>query len=514
MNLQSINGFLVIANTTNAFYIFDLIRSDVILWNDTFNAIHSIKVVGRDTILIFTKDANVYRCRLMQLDRTFYESITSGRFINGSQLLLDNLDYFKGKIDDLPFRYYYQILHKQLRDEQTHEQILNDLKASFDPVLSEKFGENFRNECFNGISSRPSKESSESEYNAAARDDPSPPQLDPQIADRLDIAEDLVYDEEIVAPTNKSARSVECKALTEDEKIVQNLFFVYKSLKISNFNLSDRYAEVFDRYNMAGIKNLLIALEVLILEHDTTVSQDEARQHCAQMYLNYMILDNGLEAFDDEKRDFLIECFCRSNYDMNQSAYRCVECRFPLIIEVGAMEHQLLAEQIVRYFLQQKHLDKFWQLIERVPCVVNLAIKILVIGHEGNSFNAFPDDLEAIVDMLITCANSVLFERMVKQYPPLQTSHFFSKFLAKFNRLVLDHRVQCIRCHADGIIDAHCLSQRTEFSHDYVMNVCADHLGGLCALAICADACKRVNGISKTFFLKCLLSERSSPENT
>lgn len=486
----------------------------MILWNDTFNAIHSIKVVGRDTILVFTKDASVHQCRLLQLDRMFYELIKAERFANGSQLLLDNLDYFNGKIDDLPFRYYYQILYNHLRQEQVHEQTLNDLKTTLDRALSEKFGENFRNECFNGISLRPTNESKEVDHKVVmSENEPSPSRPERETIHPVDDIDDAPYDEEIIAPTNKATRSVECKILTEDEKIVQNLFFIYKSLRISNFNLSDRYAEVFDQYDLVGIIKLLTALEKMILEHDTTVSTDEAKQHCAQMYLNYMKLDDELEFIDDDKRDFLIECFSRSNHDMNRGVYRCAECKFPLIIEFAPLKHQLLADQIVRYFMQQELHDDLWNLIEKVPCVLNLTLRILVEKHTDTSFNVFPDNLQIIVDMLISCANPIQFEHVVREYQSLQTSSFFRKILAKLNRLLLDRNIQCIRCHTDGLIDAHHLGQRTMlFSHDFVLNVCADHLDGLCALEICADACKRIPGdsISKTFYLKCLLSERNS----
>lgn len=83
IQLQPINRFFVLGYTTNIFYVFDLIHSNVIVWNDSFEAIHTIKIVGEDTIILFTKDYKTFTFRLMQLDRVFYESINKELFVDG-----------------------------------------------------------------------------------------------------------------------------------------------------------------------------------------------------------------------------------------------------------------------------------------------------------------------------------------------------------------------------------------------------------------------------------------------
>lgn len=514
VNLQPINGFLVVGHTGNAFYVFDLFRSDVILWNDTFGTIQSIKVVGRDTILVFTTDYFVYQCRLMQLDRIFYELIKSESFTEGTQLLLDNLEYFMGKIDDLPFRYYYSILYNRILNETEHEQLLNDLQENFGTLLTEKYGENLKIENFNVTTLRPVNELYKADKIEADAmqlsifDSVAKSSID--LVDTNDIQ--MSYDDEIVVPSTRPSRKIEHKSLTEDEKIVQNLFFIYKSLRVSNIDLSERYSDVFDQHDLSGIVKLLKSLEDMILDNDRNVSKMEAKQHCAQMYVNYVKLDS-IDSMNNDAKEFLLKCFYLSNFNVNGMVCRCEECEFPINADIGALKHQVLAGQFIRYFVKLNRYSDLWHLLDKVPSAISLGVRILLDMQDDEISNISEEDFDILVNMVIVCANTTQFDHLIREYPPLRTYRFLSKFFAKVNVLLLDRNVQCIRCKTIGQIDTHVMSQRTMlYSHDYVLNICADYLDGLCALEICANAYNRIpsDAISNKFYLKCLLSEKNS----
>lgn len=506
IQLQPINRFFVLGYTTNIFYVFDLIHSNVIVWNDSFEAIHTIKIVGEDTIILFTKDYKTFTFRLMQLDRVFYESINKELFVDGGQILLQNLDYFKEKIADITFRYYYSIL----QNKSLNENLLNELNLNFDTLFKQKYGDNYRNEDVNGMILRMSNGIYVIENSFTSQVEHAELKYESK---NLDISDDqtLSNDDEIVVPKKVSTSNrkfVERKKLTEDDKIVQNLFFIYKSLKISNFNLIDRYAELFDHYDLSGIIQLLNALEKMILENDHDVTETEAKQHCARMYLNYIKI-NSMNALDNVAKDFLIECFLLCNKSSSGSIQRCKKCHFPLIVEITVLKHHEIAGKIVDHFLEQNERDRLWELIEQVPPLLNFALKAIIKEKIDKQSKLVGKDYDTIGNMLFSCANQLQFEQFVQKYSLLRTYEFWNGFLVKLDRLLVEQHIQCTRCDTINQINLQELGEsKTFYTYDYALNVCADYLNGLTALKICRNASIHIpnDAISKTFYLKCLLN--------
>lgn len=530
VNLQAINGFYVLGYTSNKFYVFDMIHSSVVLWNDSFESIHTVKVIEDDptnTIVLFTKDYKAYTFQLMQLDRVLYESVTKERFYDSGRLMLQNAAYFQEKVTDLTFRYYYSILQTKLAYcDDDSKMVLEELRTRFDNLLTKysEMDENVQKFCgpnnvrvVNGVYLI---ENSFSLANSKRTDIRTT--MYGSTEDFLDAIEDETpnilssYDDEIVVSTKPSANTInadslvriEPKPLTEDDKIVQNLFFIYKSLKISNFNLVDRYADLFDRYDLPGLMRLLSELESMILENDK-VSKTEAKQHCARMYLNYVKID-ATSTWDQTTYDFVIDCFVASNVRLaDDSIQRCFDCNFPLIVEMTTLKYREIADIVVKYLLGRQEQRRLMKCIESVPALLNFVLKTTIAEKFDTPSKTTQSDFDSILDMIFGCANQLQLEQCVHKYSALRTVAFWNGFFARLKRLLCDKTIKCIRCNTLCPIDLSLLAESKPFyTYDYALNVCADSVNGLVALDFCGKVANFVpsDAISKQFYLKCLMN--------
>lgn len=531
VHLQAINGFFVLAYNTTTFYIFDVIHSNVVVWNNSFDAIRTIKVIENDstknTFIIFTEDSKMFSLQLMQLDRIFYDRLTKELYFDGCDVLLQHLKYFKEKSNDLTFRYYYSILMNKISsDDNDGANRLQQLHDEFDELLTNKFGKQF--DDIDKMATKNGRRLSNGIYLIENSFTPNPDHqsesikmmnmFDTDANDETLSILSSVDDDSIVHSNvkvdvtqhkkNSASLVMEPKVLSEHDKVVQNLFFIYKSLKMSNFNLVERYANIFDCYDLVGIQRLLNTLETMILENDSGISEPEVKQYCARMYLNYIKIES-LDDLDTDSRDFVIECFIQANIANSDSIQRCQSCKFPLVVEVTVLKYREMAEIIVKYLLSHEDRDRIWDIVERVPACLNIMVKGIIEEQFDTPSKSSRNDFDAIIDLLFACANQVQLEHFVKKYPSLRTFDFWRGFLTRLIRLHDEECIQCVRCGTHCAIIYQKLAESKPFyAHDYVMNICADHLNGLTALRLCTNIAKNIpnEAISKKFYLKCLLN--------
>lgn len=529
VHLQAINGFFVLGYTSNKFYIFDMIHSSIVLWNDSFEAIHTVKVIEGDaynTMVVFTKDSRAFSFQLMQLDRVLYDSVAKERYTHCGRLMLQNLSYFQEKVSDMTFRYYYSILLTKLGFcDDDAKKILEELRIKFDDLLH-KYSENDENlqklTGSNGVRVVNGVYLIENSFAIASKRNLG--KIYGSTEDFLGAIEDEApsilssYDDEIVVSTKSNVNAlnsmalvrIEPKALSEDDKIVQNLFFVYKSLKISNFNLVERYADLFDRYDLPSLMRLLKALETMILENDS-ISTTEAKQHCARMYLNYLKTET-IDTWNQTTYDFVIDCFVSSNeptQTTTNNIQRCFDCNFPLIVEMTTLKYREIGDIIVKYLLERQEHERLMMIIEHIPAVLNFVLKRTIAEKFDTPSKTTQTDFDAIVDMIFACANQLQIEQCVQKYSALRTVSFWSGFFARLKRLLAEQTIKCIRCDAQCTIDLGRLAESKPFySYDYSLNVCADYMNGLMALEFCSQAANVIpcDAISKQFYLKCLMN--------
>lgn len=407
-NLQTINKNFVIGHTSNAFYIFDLLNSKMVLWSNTIMPIHTIRVI-HDNILIFTEDQRSYSFQL---------------------ILKDDL-HIQTQIDDNINVESYKDIYDQSNDE------------------------------------------------------------------------------------------------TCESNILKNLFFVYKSFKMSKFNVSDQYFKFFTKYDVLGIKRLLNLLEDMILESDSEVIELEAKQICASIYLNYVnttivnlskndenkqgknvkIVDN-IEAIDIIN-EYIIECFSLINSpSIDSNIPRCEFCNFPLSIDETDLEYKTIAKVIMEKCLQSNEMEQLFNLIDLIPKLLNILLTLLINENYEQKLKSDKHRID-IVDIYFACSPI-----KDKHFIPssIQTIEFWATFFSKLIQLHNKNVIQCIRCKT---FNAFNFETNSKYSYDFAFNKCIEHLNGISALELCELSANNIpfDAISKKFFIKCMLKPLMKIEN-
>lgn len=418
-DLQNVNESLVLGYTSNAFYIFDIERSSIVLWTNNFGNIHSIKSVGGEScaILLFTTDHKAYTFQLNQLEESVYETNDNEPIIYD-----DKLNY----LDET------QIIYQEKSNQNDYFNAKKKLSDS------------------NLIESKPA-------------------------------------------------------GLSEEDKILQNLFFIYKSLKVSKFNLKERYAEFFDMYDFHYIQRLLNVLEAMIIENDNDVTQTEAKKICAEIYLDYIKVDS-IPDLSDELENFVVDCFTlvNSTAPSGSCSQRCEVCSFPLVVSKFDLKYLDIAETIVKRLVKSEKSDKLFDIIVSIPAVLGILLKVLITNSSSGKFRTELDD---IVDIFFASGSQPGIDHHLQLCDYFSTFNFWSDFLSRLIQLHNQHTVQCIRCKKICQIDYELIQCETFYSYNYAFNKCVTLISGPAALQLCTMAAKYIprNGINRNFYIECLL---------
>lgn len=518
VNLQPIRNRFIFGHTADAFFVFDMQKSNVVLWNDEFGAIHTIKVIDQAndecTIVVFTKDNRTFTFQMLRLDQLFRDLVMNHElYEKAAELLLDHLNYFKRKIGDGKFAFSYSMLRIKLESIGAESTVLSELQSNFDGLLSakamqEQLGDSRTFRMENGI------------Y---------------MIRDKASVAANTITDysmvdgsgeedcgdgnEPLVIPRRKpNRRHIAPLQLSDEEKVLQNLFLIYKSLKWSNLNMVERYSDVFDRFDISGIAKVLSQLEMVIVENDPGVSEKEAKRNCARMFLSYFN-ETSLPELDEISFDFVIESFILVNtivYDDDMQSKHCQRCTFPLVVDAApvSFKYKSLGEKIIKFLWLNNQKERLAHILLAVPNVMLITLKLMLDEKFGtNASAAMPsqlngNDKETIADMLFVCGDQRQLEQCVERYGWFRSTEFWNKFIERVIRMRAQQLAKCAQCGHDQRIDSlRFIAEKQFYTYDYVFNVCADYLNGLTALQLCTKYSRHIpcDALSKSFYLKCLL---------
>lgn len=410
-DLQNLCRSLMLARTSNAFYIFDIERSSVALWSNRFGNIHTIRAVNSESncFLLFTSDQKAYAFQLSRSDEPLYETI------------------------------------------ENKEQYSNDMEIIYDEKRS--------HDTYSNIN------------------------LDNKLKD-LTIAEKKPI------------------GLSEEDKILRNLFFIYKSLKVSKFNLKDRYAELFDSYDFQDIKKFLHFLQAMIVENDNDVSEIEAKKICAEIYLDYIKIDS-IHDFSEEFI-FISDCFIMVNTPVAgiRHVQRCDDCNFPLIVLKTNLKYSNIAEAIVKTLVQYNKNEMLLNVIVSVPATIGiLLINLLTESVQPGT------EFDNIIDIFLACGSHTDIEQYNATCELFESHSFWSEFFTRLIRLHNQNLMQCIRCKKLCQIDLKSIESETFYSYNHAFNKCVHFINGSAALQLCSNAAKYIpcNDIDRNFFIECLL---------
>lgn len=490
IHLQAINKHYVLAHSMTSIYVFDLIHSKIVLYNDRFGAIHSVNVVN-DRILVFTKDYKAYTFQMKRLDDLFSEIMNNKQYIVGAQMLVKNSNYFREKFSPSKLIYYYSIFQKKLSDEKEGKRALKYFLGSFQDVFKKYNDGNLQ-------SSNIIEKDMITDGKLSAGD------LNSQYDDKDELDEefnrlDMNDTEWNVKKENQDKTTT--KLISEEDKSLQELFFIYKSADISKLCLKDRYVPIFDRHDP---QKLLAAFELMIRKYDgNNNTPHKAKQISSRMYLNYM---NSIQELPDELEPFIIECFVVANsFISKRNNQRCDFCHFPIAIPQYDLNHQAIAHKFITKMLKMKETDRIFDIICFVPTLLNVLLKCLI--NDSKTHFKSEKDFELMVDILFICANRTELELSLKKISSQKwICHFWKAFLNRAIRLHNEKTVKCIRCNNCSTIKSKSLSR--VFAYDYLFKQCSNMLYGPTALELCTEVAKDIpdDSIGKQFFLKCLLN--------
>ncbi|XP_055307235.1 BLOC-2 complex member HPS5 homolog isoform X2 [Sitodiplosis mosellana] len=495
IDLQIVNDFFVLGRSTEVFYIFDFIHSNIVLWNSDFGSINTIKVCD-DTIFIFTNDHKAYALQLKRLDELFFQLFDMEQFAHGIHLFQKNISYFKNKIYTKMFQKYIAILRNKWHDSDS-ENPLDDFFHRFDEMF---FSMNKNEECTiltDNISSQNSNKSHLSVFESVPEKDNQDKKKFTEKYYNDNLTEE--FNEKIDTPNTQI--QFELKEFAEEQKMLRNLFFIYKSLKISKFNIRERYAELFDNYDLRRIQQLLRALQDMILENEYGTTEFEAKKTCAYIYLNY-VKDDCLVSHESES--FIIDCLLLVNSQNNatNSTQRCQLCNFPLTVS-GTLENLKFMEKVelvVSRLVRRNENHKLFRIIDEIPTVLIILLKI----HAAQNCNRSISDID-ISDLFFSCVHLQYFLHPIMQNSQLFHTYEFWKCLA--SRFILLHdemAIQCIRCRAYSKVN--CIDP--EYSYDNVFHHCLLFLPPISVLMLLNELANLIpsDAISRKLYVKCLLN--------
>lgn len=505
-HLQSIHNRFVIAQTENAFFIFDVIQSTASIWNDEFDSIDYIKVIDNDTIVIFGKDGNIFQFQFMKLETFFIDLIENKEeYRNAAHYLLDHLDYFKENFLNPKLIANYKIMIEQLdNNDDDLKTLIDKLHKEFDELIKndgKQFDDerNFRLE--NGMYVIDNQNARTTYANVLLH---NYEQNDDHMSD-----DELIVDNSNCAKEKSILTLIDTKPYTENDRILQNLFFVYKSLKMSNLSLVDRYADLFDNYNVEGISKLLQQLEHLIIENERDIDVIEAKQYCSRMFLNYFKSEIFSE-LNEQSINFVIDCFIVSNKnERNEKATeRCSNCKFPLIVDVTTLRYKIIGETIMKYLWLHDNKERCMEIVNDVPAALVIMLKIMLNDVFDGNIESDKINKNTVIQILFGCGDKNELKQAIDTYSWFQTIEFWNNFLEKLFILRANQKIECIQCNEQIEIKLKFNLSKTFYTYDFLFNLCAEYLNGLAALQLCRKYSQHMpcDALSKNFYLKCILN--------
>lgn len=461
---------LLFCYTENGFYIFDPVNSTIVLWNNEFSDIHSIRIVNNFIVNIFTNHSEMFSLELLSLYDYSISLFNFENYLECYFVIKANLEYFQERIRvqrglGLLFK-----LKEFLDDE-----LIDGLKEFFDELKDDNC---VRYE--NGIYVL------ENQYDFTNNSKNSLKSIVLQkygsmlsLGDLEKFGDDEIVERETVGKIVMPKEHT----ITEEDKIVRNLFMIYKTSKISNTNFLERYSCIFDSYDSKEVINLLSKLEIVIQENGE--SNLDAKKNCFMLYFDYLKPEIIYEV-DSESRDFITDGFILINTPNDDSESKCEDCDFPLKILKNCLYPEI-GSVLLNYFWSRKEYEKCFEISRKVSFMFHQICKFYI--HERN--------YEKIVPYVLTIRDVNLFNKAVDSWNLKIWEESF-KCMTKLK----ENRSFCLNC--SKIQNS---NENLRFSWNYFLNAIVDNLNGSFALGLVLKYSEEIPNyeIEKDFFLKCLL---------
>lgn len=557
--LQPIFGQFIFSYNRNGFYIFDPSRTTIVMWNDQIRDIQTVRIVNGCTLIIFTNHGQVFSINCRSLEDGFVDMLNEQQLEDCVRLLMLNQSYFKELC--LTQGYVTNIVKLKNLLEAKEEvdlsdecnQLLSEFVSLVDPDEVPAIGENSVIRHENGVFSVDNVYSSNIRYknslSANISDDNIKTVLlsaSRNIFNKLNIFNESTTDstlatrhdthstddalpiiipyqnidtsshdpDEIVASnfirTRRVAQSTNNTSLSNEDKMLQNLYMIYKSSRISGMPLVERYAYIFDQYDCVAIRELLRKLANTMQTNN--IDTVTANMHCYEMYFNYLNPDLLCE-FDEAMRQYVIDGFIMLNQpgDEETCVQRCTNCQYPIYVAAGlrAKHFEELGTCIFKYFWTRNQLDRCYELVTIVPWMLELCGKFRLQTLTSDASD--PVNVQTLKHVFAS-GSSALLQIGIDQTDGF-TLTLWDKYFALMIMLHTDGRMHCPQqCQPDEAtaavnVDTDQLLENDFYSWQRFLDGMVQAIRGRNSIALIRKYAGQIDAqvVPKEFYLKCLL---------
>uniref|UniRef100_A0A1L8DCX1 Putative hermansky-pudlak syndrome 5 n=1 Tax=Nyssomyia neivai TaxID=330878 RepID=A0A1L8DCX1_9DIPT len=490
---------LVVANTPTGIYIFDP-KNNFVLWNDEFSGIHSIRIVG-SSLYIFLDTMELFVVRVAKLCDHIVDKLMAEDFPTCLQLIIRNEMYVKNhvRVRDVPqvvkFRDYLSHMEEEHILKLLESIISTPKHDPISPALDEgKFPQkNIKDVIATVIKSKLGRNIKMglnllASFDAGQKQGPSPENGHRAVFKEIDEFS-VAPDEEIVTRkmvlSRKTIPEMVYPRLTDEEKLLRNLYMIYKSSRIGNIRLVERYAEIFDRYTLAEISALLLKLQAVMVENGE--SEAEARRNCIGLYLDY-VKPELIWEMEEKAQEFLLEGFIVVNEE--DSSPKCSTCSFPLI-SMCEGQHMDVGKILFQFLWSRQEKQRCEDLARRVPAL--LSLWCLYRSQEG--------PFEHMEDVLFASGSCAVLSKVSERFRELH----FGRILYLLDQLLTHSTAWCPQCGAQ--VDIESPDNLPPFyTWNFLADVAAKRVGGRETLRELQKYQKNLptNAMLRDFFLTCL----------
>lgn len=316
--------------------------------------------------------------------------------------------------------------------------------------------------------------------------------------------------------------------LSAEERLLQSLYMIYKSARMSNLTLVERYADIFDKYDCAGIRQLLSRLAGIMRLNG--VGADTALAHCYELYFNYL-QPELLWEMDAEMREYVIDGFVLVNRQLDgNDLERCERCAYPLMLPMARAQqarYRELGAMIFKYLWTRNQAARGFELAAAVPWTMELCCKFQLQHARTTAAAATDGGTAAVAEAdgqrdedrrllrnLFACGSADLLQMAVDQTDrfTLELWHQFAELLCLLHA---QSRMWCARCDqqptaaatAPQVVNLEALLRNDFYAWPRLLDNLVQHIRGRNAIALVRRFAEQIDGsvIPKEFYLKCLL---------
>lgn len=270
----------------------------------------------------------------------------------------------------------------------------------------------------------------------------------------------------------------------KETKALKNIFLIFKSSRIANVSMVDRYAPILEKLTLPETLDMMRKLEALMQEND--YSELEAKQNSTIVLLDYLNPSVINEEIDNETLEELIDRYVLVNQTKEQ-AKGCVTCAFPLEILDECLYYDF-GRTLFEFLYAREDVANYQRLMKNIPHLL----------HTFAKYYREASPRESYLQLLFIL-------RKFSAANPLGGSDW-SYLLDLSCSIQTEQLVKCFNCGKWSSVARVPFELPEEYSWNFMLNQAARFMGGP---GLLREVLKHSNAIksgelSKQFFLKCM----------